>query len=129
MQNPPRGKTGSYSVFLPKLTVSFSLSVAENGLECILGAAYLMMDRAFVSIEGDRGKKLEVFLKSKAAADAPQLEGLARAFLAELETQKVRWALSKNNRPIRQYIVEQAVLLGGDSGSGAPGPREGESPS
>ena len=114
-------------VILPHSTISFSLNAQENGLECILGAAYLMMDRAFVSIEGDRKKKLEVFLKNKTVAAAPQLESLARTFLAELETQKVRWAIAKNNLPIRQYIVEQSVLLG--SGARVPAPREAESKS
>ena len=110
MRKSPRGKARPYSVFLPQSGVSFSLPVAENGLECILGAAYLMMDRAFVSIAGDRKKKLDIFLKSKIACAAPQLEILARTFLAELETQKVRWAIAKNNLPLRRYIVEQSVL-------------------
>lgn len=122
-KTPPR-RAKPFSVFLPQSIVSFSLDVPKNGLEPILGAAYLMMDRAFVSIEGDRRKKLEVFLKSKTAAAAPQLEILARTFLAELETQKVRWAIAKNNLPIRQYIVEQSVLLG--SGTRLPALREAE---
>jgi hypothetical protein len=111
-------KAEPYSLFLPKSTLSFSLDVPENGLECILGAAYLMMDRAFVSIEGDRKKMLEVSLKSRTAAAAPQLESLARAFLAEIETQKIRWAIARNNLAIRQHIVEQSVLLG--SGARVP---------
>lgn len=122
-KSPPR-RTKPFSVFLPQSAVSFSLSVVECGLEPILGAAYLMMDRAFVSIEGDRKKKLEVFLKSKTAADAPRLETLARTFLAELETQKVRWALARNNQSVRRYVVEQAVLLG--SGTRVPALREAE---
>ncbi len=92
-------------------SISFDLSVPANGLEPILGAAYLMMDRAFVSLDGDRAKKIAVTLTPKAGATAARLKELSAAFTAELATQKVRWAIAKNNQPIREYISEQAVLL------------------
>jgi His-Xaa-Ser system protein HxsD len=85
-----------------------TLTVAEHGLEALLGAAYLMTDRAFVKLSGDK-KSLSVTLQPKSPeADAA---GLAKEFLAELETQKVRWALAKQNQPIREFVAEQAVLL------------------
>jgi His-Xaa-Ser system protein HxsD len=95
--------------------LSFALDVPKNGLECILGAAYLMTDRAFVWIEGERGKTAEVFLKSKTPRTKAQRDLLARDFLAELETQKVRWAIAKNNLALRQAIIEQAVLSAGEA--------------
>ncbi len=125
MRKAPAGKAKLYSVFLPQSAVSFALDVPRNGLESILGAAYLMMDRAYVSIEGDRKTKLEVLLQSKTPGAAPRLELLAQAFLAELETQKVRWAIARNNLPLRQHIVEQSVLHGGGAAPRDP-VREGE---
>ena len=122
-KTPPR-RVKSFSLFLSESSVSFALDASKIGAESILGAAYLMMDRAFVSISGDRKKTLEVLLKSRTPAAAPQLELLARAFQAELETQKVRWVLAKNNLPIRRYIVEQAMLLG--AGTRVPALREAE---
>ncbi|HXS99709.1 MAG TPA: hypothetical protein VN915_03475 [Elusimicrobiota bacterium] len=98
--------------------------MSEHGLEPILGAAYLMMDRAYVSISGSRARTLEVVLKSKSPAASVELDALGRSFRAELETQKVRWGLAKNNLTIRRYIVEQAVLLG--AGSGVPAPESPE---
>lgn len=97
----------------PKLTASeasFSLDVKAHGLEPVLGAAYLLTDRAYVELGGDRAKILTVVLRAK---DAKKLKprALADEFLADLAAQKVRWAVARNNQPIREYIAEQAVLL------------------
>ena len=50
---------------LSSAEASLSLDVKAHGLEPILGAAYLMMDRAFVSLAGDRAKKIVVVLRAK----------------------------------------------------------------
>lgn len=89
---------------------SLDLDVKTHGLEPILGAAYLMMDKAFVSLSGDRAKRLTVSLTSKAPAAAAG-RVLAEEFLLDLASQKVRWAVAKNNLPVREYIAEQAVLI------------------
>src|SRR5262249_47192672 len=83
-----------------KSAVTFQLDVRDVGLEPILGAAYLMMDRAYVSLDGDRTTKLSVTLRPKAGATAAKLKELGAAFTRELESQKVRWAIARNNQPI-----------------------------
>lgn len=98
---------------LSKLTqsqASFSLDVKREGLESIFGAAYLMMDKAFVSLSGDRAKTIGVTLRSK-DPKAVKPSALAAEFLSDLESQKVRWAVAKNNLPIREFVAEQAVLI------------------
>ena len=88
----------------------FSLAVKKEGVEAIFGAAYLMMEKAFVSLSGDHVKTLHVTLRPKnPKAVAPR--ALAEEFLLDLESQKVRWTLAKNNLPIREFIAEQAVLI------------------
>lgn len=87
-----------------------SLAVKPHGLEAVLGAAYLMMDKAFVSLDGDRTQTIEVTLRAK-DPKAVKPRALADEFLNDLESQKVRWAVSKNNQPVREYIAEQAVLI------------------
>ncbi|MDO8756433.1 MAG: hypothetical protein Q7J64_00320 [Elusimicrobiota bacterium] len=87
-----------------------SLDVKAHGLEPVLGAAYLMMDRAFVSLAGDPAKKIVVALRAK-DPKAIKPAALAAEFLSDLEAQKVRWAVAKNNLPIREFIAEQAVLI------------------
>jgi His-Xaa-Ser system protein HxsD len=91
---------------------------SREGLEPLLGAAYLMMDRAYVRLSGDRKKALTVeFFPKDPAVSAASLE---KEFRAELEGQKLRWQLARHNQPIREYIAEQAVLLA--TGRAAPPP-------
>jgi len=89
-------------------SVSFELSVKREGLEPILGAAYLLTDRAYASLDGDRAR-LAVTLRPK--SPSCDLKALSEVFLRELETQKLRWAIAKNNLPVREFVAEQAVLL------------------
>lgn len=88
--------------------LSFSLDVKKLGLETALGAAYLMMDRAWVWLEGDRSRTLIVALEPKPGFDAASVKA---AFEAELESQKLRWAVARNNRSVREYVAENAVSL------------------
>ncbi len=98
---------------VPKLSpceASLSLDIKAHGLEPVLGAAYLMMDKAFVSLAGDRAKTIVVTLRAK-DPKAVKPKALAAEYLSDLESQKIRWALAKNNLPIREFIAEQAVLI------------------
>lgn len=98
----------SYKLSGPQ--VLFALDVKTQGLEAIFGSAYLMMDKAFVSLSGDRAKKVNVVLRAK-DPKAVKPKTLAEEFLSDLATQKVRWTVAKNNLPIREFIAEQAVLI------------------
>ncbi len=113
MANKPANKStvSSGKIDAKSESVSFELSVSAEGLEPILGAAYLLTDRAFVLLEGDREKKLRVSLSPKAGGDAKSLKALGETFRLELGSQKVRWAIAKLNQPIREFVTEQAVLL------------------
>ncbi|MBI5629744.1 MAG: hypothetical protein HY921_02535 [Elusimicrobia bacterium] len=105
--------------------LSLRLDVKAEGMEPILAAAYLMTDRAYVRVSGDREKTLEVCL----AAKRPEFlfpEALAEAFKRELATQKVRWAVAKNNLPVREFVAEQAVMLA--NGQLPPEPQPAEPP-
>ena len=98
------------------------MNVKKSGLEPILGAAYLLTDRAYVRLEGDRTKRIKASLSLKEPSSPGELKKLAAAFQSELEAQIVRWAIAKNNLPIREYIAEQAVLLA--NGRALPAPQE-----
>lgn len=89
---------------------SITLDVRKEGLEAVFGSAYLMMDKAFVSLTGDRSGKLGVVLRAK-DPKAVKPKALAEEFLCDLAAQKVRWAIARNNQPVREYIAEQAVLI------------------
>lgn len=103
-------------------TVSTTLSVKEHGLEAILGAAYLMTDRAWVRLDGDRAKSLTVTLTPKPKTD---LKTLKAALEAELAVQKVRWAIAKANAPVLEHVARQAVLFANGMAPAAPAPSSG----
>jgi His-Xaa-Ser system protein HxsD len=92
------------------MQAALTLDVKAEGLEPIFGAAYLMMDKAYVSLSGDRAGRIGVVLRAK-DPKAFKPKALAEEFLSDLASQKVRWAVSKNNLPVREFIAEQAVLI------------------
>ncbi|MFH1723460.1 MAG: hypothetical protein ABII00_02445 [Elusimicrobiota bacterium] len=96
---------------VPGSGVSLDLDASLHGLEPILGAAYALTDRAYARLDGDKGGRLRVSLRSKRRLSAEGLDELGELFWCELKTQKIRWAIAKNNLPVRQALVEKAVLL------------------
>lgn len=109
-KSAPKKSAAAPSASLSASEASVVLDVKSLGLEPIFGAAYLMMDRAFVSLTGDRAGKVGVVLRAKDPKSIKP-KALAAEFLSDLESQKVRWAVAKNNLPIREHIAEQAVLI------------------
>lgn len=99
--------------------LTFTLDVKKRGLEPILGAAYLMMDRAYVALEGDKTKSLTVALTPKPGAKPADVRA---AFEAELEAQALRWAVARNNRSVREYVAENAVALAQQKPADGPSP-------
>jgi His-Xaa-Ser system protein HxsD len=100
------------------------LDPRREGLEPILGAAYLMMDRAYASLSGDKAKSLTVTLRPKAARGAADLKALKSAFEAELAAQKLRWAVARNNQSVREYVAENALTLADEFAKRAAAPAE-----
>lgn len=99
-----------------------TLDLRKEGLEPVLGAAYLMMDRAYASLDGDKTKSLTVTLRPKdGSAGAAALK---RAFEDELAAQKLRWAVARNNQPVREYVAENALALAGEFAARAAAPAE-----
>lgn len=92
-------------------SVSFTLPVGPDGVEPLLGAAYLMTDRCYAALGGDRKTTLEITLWGKRPLDAAGLRALAADFARELESQRLRWAIARHNLPVREYVQELAVQL------------------
>jgi His-Xaa-Ser system protein HxsD len=80
-------------------------------LEALYGAAYLMIDRAFVRLSPDGPRGLKVCLLPKKDRGPAALSALRAAFDAEFKAQKLRWAIARNNREIREYVAENALTL------------------
>ena len=91
-------------------TIKIELDTKVYPLEAIYGASYVFIDRAYVFLDSKKANKVEVFLKSKEKVSKKQLEDLSGEFLNELLNYTLRINLSKTNKKIREYIVEQALF-------------------
>lgn len=78
-------------------------------LEAIYGACYVFIDRAYIFLDGDPKKEIELSIKSKSKMPAKKLEALVGEFQNELLNYALREKLSKANRKIREYIIGKAL--------------------
>lgn len=84
--------------------------------EAIYGAAYVFIDRAYIHLDM-KGNRIEVSFKPKASISQKQLEALKGEFENELLHYVHRLSIAKNNKKIREQIVERA-LYGSIEGEG-----------
>ena len=91
-------------------TIKFILSLQDYPLEAVYGAAYVFLDKAYLFLDSQPAKKIEVSLKGKKKLTKKQLEDLKGEFLNELLNYTLRVNLAKSNRKIREYIVSQALI-------------------
>lgn len=77
-------------------------------LDTVQSAAYVLMDRAFAIIDGDPDKELLVELKPR--NDKENLEALGRDFNNELINYAVYKVQSKRTLPLREKIIQRALL-------------------
>ena len=92
-------------------SLTFTFDPRKEALEHLLGAAYLMMDRAWARLGGDKDKSLTIELTPKKDRSAKALAQLEADFVAELSSQRLRWAVARNNQPVREYVAEHALTL------------------
>ena len=79
-------------------------------LEAILNAAYSFIDRAYIFLDsGSKGAQIKVSLKGRGKISKKQLEGLKGEFMNELLNCALRYAISRENKKIREYIVGRAL--------------------
>ena len=90
--------------------VSLSVPIGPDGIEPVMGAAYLMTDVAYARIEEASPKRARLVLGLK-PGQALKAAELKDRFLGELEAQRLRWAILRENRELREFVAEQAVLL------------------
>jgi His-Xaa-Ser system protein HxsD len=91
--------------------VVVSVKPGADGPEPVLGAAYLMMDRAYALVEPAASGALRVTLRPKGARGSAELKALESAFQDELAAQRLRWAVARNNISVREYVAENALSL------------------
>ena len=91
-------------------TIKLIFDLQNYPKEALYGAAYVFLDKAYLFLDNKSSKKIEVSLKGKKKLNKNQLEKIKGEFLNELLNYTVRINLSKNNKKIREYVVEQALF-------------------
>jgi His-Xaa-Ser system protein HxsD len=91
---------------LAAVDVPVDLSVYP--LEVVYGAAYVLMDRAYVHLTREGNDRVLVRLAGRQPLDREGLETLGGEFANELVNQALRVTLDESGRKIREYIVAKA---------------------
>ena len=101
-----RTRARSWPSAYPQVTVPVDTGLYP--LEVVQGAAYVMMDRAFVLLTPAEGTGIEVKLCGREPLDDEGLRRLGGEFANELVNQALRATLDDSGRKIREYIVAKA---------------------
>lgn len=88
---------------------SFTLNIKTYPLEAVYGAGYTFIDRCYVFLDTHKEGEIEIALKPKPGQKIKPAD-LEGEFRNELLAFTLRVNLSKENKKIRQYIVEQALF-------------------
>lgn len=75
-------------------------------LETVYSAAYVLIDRAYFSFDGDPEGTVEVYIKAKDGEDA---EKVANEFNNELVNYAVYFEQAERNEDVRSAIIERAL--------------------
>lgn len=90
-----------------RLSVRLSAKVYPH--QAVLGAAYTLIDKVYVYIDGDPKKELTVFLRPKQKLDAAQAKSLVGDFQNELLSQVLRLQVARQTKKTREQIVTAAL--------------------
>ena len=91
---------------------TLSFDPAATHPDALAAAAHVFAGRAEVWLGED-----EVTLR---VADAAALDALAAEFLAEVNSQELRRRIAAATRPLREYIITQALLAAAGERAAAP---------
>ena len=90
-------------------TLNITLDTQIYSKEAIYGAAYVFIDRMYIYLDMKGKDKIEVVFKPKEGSDKKKLEALKGEFQNELLHYVHRINLAKNNKKIRELIIERAL--------------------
>jgi His-Xaa-Ser system protein HxsD len=89
-----------------KKIVKIRLSKKLYSINAIFSAAYVFVDRVYVYLDED-GSSIYVYLTAK--DDKKDIKELKGEFLNELLNYSLRGRLAKDNKKIRELIIERAL--------------------
>ena len=77
-------------------------------LSVVYSAAYVMLDKAYIFLDGDPNKEIKVYIKSKNPKD--NHKSLAQSFNEELINFAVYHTQSEKNKELRRSLIQRALL-------------------
>lgn len=90
--------------------MNFKLNSKIYPLEAILNACYAFIDRAYIFLDNDsKTKNINVSFKGKHKLSEKNLKSLQGEFMNELLHSSLRYNINKNNKKIREYIINRAL--------------------
>ncbi|MDD3087435.1 MAG: His-Xaa-Ser system protein HxsD [Candidatus Omnitrophica bacterium] len=98
---------------LTKDAAVISVSPALYPIDAIYGASYVFIDRAYIFLDGDEKKNINIYIKSKKKSSSSALRSLVGEFQNELLNYSFRDKINKSNRKVREGIIERALAVFG----------------
>lgn len=99
---------GNFEIHESENRIIVSINPKIYPLDVIYSAAYVFLDRTYIFIDGD--PKEEVIIELKPKNDKENLENLGGEFNNELLNYAAYKAQAEKNAPIRQMIIQRALL-------------------
>ena len=93
-----------------KISHAFSVDLAVYPLEAIYGAAYVFVDRVYIFLSLAKKDVVMVTMTAKEETTKGKLANIEGEFQNELLNASLRMTLAKNNKKIRQHIIERALF-------------------
>jgi len=87
---------------------TFSLNPEIYPLELVYSAAYIMIDKAFIILDGDPKKKILVEIRKK--EEKQNIKDLIREFNEELLNYATYKVQSEKNKNIREMLLQRVLL-------------------
>ena len=100
----------SVTTELGERRVRFSVDESIYDLDVVMGAAYLFIDRCYVYLDREADRRVQVVLRTRAAASEDELHALAGHFANELLNQALRKQIGESNARLREFIMARALF-------------------
>ncbi len=98
---------------LIKDTAVISVNPALYPIDAIYGASYVFIDRAYIFLDGEENKVINIYIKSKKKSSLSALKALVGEFQNELLNYSFRDKINKSTRKVREGIIERALAVFG----------------
>lgn len=90
--------------------VRFEVEESIYGLDVIMGASYLFLDRCYVFLDRVGDARVQVVLRTRQATSEDELLALIGQFSSELLNQALRKQVGESNGRLRELILAKALF-------------------